>query len=53
MYVDDISLMFVSIDFDYINYCFNYDLSNVYEWLSVNKFILNMIKIEFMFIVLR
>ena len=36
-----------------INYCFNYDLSNVYEWLSANKLTLNMTKTEFMLIASR
>ena len=42
-----------STDFDHINYCLNYDLSNVYEWLSANKRTQNMTKTEFMLIASR
>ena len=53
MYADDTSLTLASTDFDHINYCLNYDLSNVYEWLSANKLTLNMTKTEFMLIASR
>ena len=50
MYADDTSLTLASTDIDHINYCPNYDLSNVYEWLAANKLTLNMTKTEFMLI---
>ena len=33
--------------------CLDHDLSNLYEWLSVNKLTLNMTKTEFMLIASR
>ena len=53
MYADDTSLTLASTDVDHINYCLNYDLSNVHEWLSANKLTLNMTKTEFMLIASR
>ena len=53
MYADDTSLTLASTDIDHINYCLNYDLSNVYEWLAANKLTLNMTKTEFMLIASR
>ena len=53
MYADDTSLTLASTDIDHINYCLNYDPSNVYEWLSANKLTLNMTKTEFMLIASR
>ena len=46
MYTDDTSLTLASNDIEHIDYCLNHDLSNVYEWLSANKFTLNMTKPE-------
>ena len=53
MYADDTSLTLASTDIEHINYCFNHDLSNVYEWLSANKLTLNVTKTEFMLIASR
>ena len=53
MYADDTSLTLASTDIDHINYCLNYDLSNVYEWLAANKLTINVTKTEFMFIASR
>ena len=53
MYADDTSLTLASTDIDHINYYLNYDLSNVYEWLSANKLTLNMTKTEFILIASR
>ena len=50
MYADDTSLTLASTDIEHINYRLNHDLSNVYEWLSADKLILNKTKIEFMLI---
>ena len=53
MYADDTSLTLARTDIDHINYCLNYDLSNVYEWLAADKLTLNMTKTEFMLIASR
>ena len=53
MYADDTSLTLASTDIEQINYRLNHDLSNVHEWLSVNKLTLNMTKTEFMLIASR
>ena len=53
MHADDTSLTLASTDIDHINYCLNYDLSNVYGWLSANKLTLNMTKTEFILIASR
>ena len=53
MYADDTSLTLASTDIDHINYCLNYDLSNVCERLSANKLTLNMTKTEFVLIASR
>ena len=53
MYAHDKSLTLARTDIDHINYCLNYYLSNVYEWLSANKLALNMTKTEFMLIASR
>ena len=50
MYEDDTSLTLASTDIEHINYRLNHDLSNVYEWLSADKLILNKTKTEFMLI---
>ena len=53
MYADDTSLTFAIADVKHINDSLNYDLSNVYTWLSANKLTLNSTKTELMAIVSR
>ena len=50
----DTSLVFASADVNHLNDCLNYNLSNVYPWLSANKLTLNLKKkTEFMLIASR
>lgn len=53
MYVDDISIIYVSNDVEDIECYVNIDLDRICIWFVVNKFILNMIKIEFLLIGFR
>lgn len=53
MYVDDMYLIFLSNDIIVIDEILNWDFELVNNWFVFNKFILNVIKIEFMLIGLR